>query len=46
MAEVNEVVGVDLGGTHLRAALVRNYKVVDYIKKDTPKDKPADKTGK
>jgi len=35
-----EVVAVDLGGTHLRAALVRNYKTVDYVKVNTPKTQP------
>ncbi len=37
MAGVSEVVAVDLGGTHLRTALVRNHKIVKYLKKGTPK---------
>lgn len=38
MAE-NKVVAVDLGGTNLRAALVKGEKVLRYIKKPTPKTK-------
>lgn len=33
-----EVIAVDLGGTNLRVALVRNNKVVRYVKKKTPKN--------
>jgi glucokinase len=32
-------IAIDLGGTHLRTALVRNNEVIKYIKKNTPKDK-------
>ncbi|MEM4625597.1 MAG: ROK family protein [Candidatus Pacearchaeota archaeon] len=34
-----EVIGVDLGGTNLRVALVKNNKIIRYIKKETPKTK-------
>ncbi len=34
-----EVIGVDLGGTNLRTALVRNNKIVFYQKRFTPKTK-------
>ncbi len=33
----HEVIAIDLGGTHLRTALVRNYKIIKYLKKGTPK---------
>jgi glucokinase len=33
----SEFIAVDLGGTHLRTALVRKYKIVKYLKKGTPK---------
>jgi glucokinase len=36
-----DIIAVDLGGTHLRTALVRNNQVVKYIRKDTPKEKKA-----
>jgi glucokinase len=36
-----DIIAVDLGGTHLRTALVRNNKVIKYIRKDTPKEKKA-----
>ncbi|OGJ21341.1 hypothetical protein A3K73_01195 [Candidatus Pacearchaeota archaeon RBG_13_36_9] len=36
-----DVIAIDLGGTHLRTALVRGHKVIRYIKKDTPKEKNA-----
>ncbi|MFH1308009.1 MAG: ROK family protein [archaeon] len=36
-----EVIALDLGGTNLRAALVKNGKIIKYIKKDTPKTKQA-----
>ncbi len=32
-------IAIDLGGTHLRTALVRNNKVIKYLRKDTPKEK-------
>jgi len=34
-----EVIGVDIGGTHLRTALVRNNKIIFYQKGFTPKTK-------
>ncbi len=34
-----DIIGVDLGGTHLRAAIVRNGRIFNYMKKDTPKNK-------
>lgn len=34
-----EIIAVDLGGTNLRVALVRNNKIIKYIKKRTPKEK-------
>lgn len=37
----NEVIAVDLGGTYLRVAVVRNNKVINYTKKKTPKEKNA-----
>lgn len=36
-----DIIAIDLGGTHLRTALVRSKKVVKYIKKETPKEKKA-----
>lgn len=33
-----EVIAIDLGGTNLRVALVKNNKIVKYVKKKTPKD--------
>jgi len=36
---MKEVITVDLGGTHLRFAHVRNGKVYDYLRKETPKNK-------
>lgn len=36
---MKEVIAVDLGGSNLRVALVRERKIVDYMKKETPKDK-------
>ena len=35
----NKIIAVDLGGTNLRVALVKNHKILKYIKKSTPKDK-------
>ncbi len=34
-----KVIGVDIGGTYLRVALVKNDKTFNYIKKRTPKNK-------
>ncbi|MDO8508291.1 MAG: ROK family protein [Nanoarchaeota archaeon] len=34
-----EVVGVDIGGTNLRAGLVRGEKILNFIRRPTPKDK-------
>ncbi|MCK5149622.1 ROK family protein [Candidatus Pacearchaeota archaeon] len=34
-----EVIAVDLGGTNLRVALVKNNKIIKYIKNKTPKEK-------
>jgi len=39
MAGNKEVIAVDLGGTNLRVALVRNNRILKYIKKKTPKEK-------
>ncbi|MBD3253136.1 ROK family protein [Candidatus Pacearchaeota archaeon] len=38
MIKKKRVIGVDLGGTNLRVALVENNKVVEYIKHRTPKN--------
>jgi len=35
----NKVIAVDLGGTHLRVAIVEKNKILDYIKKRTPNKK-------
>ena len=35
----NKIIAVDLGGTHLRVGVVKNNKILEYIKKDTPKTK-------
>jgi len=35
----NKVVAVDLGGTNLRAALVRDGNILNYVKRPTPKTK-------
>lgn len=35
--KTNTVVAVDLGGTNLRVSLVRNKKIIRYIKNNTPK---------
>tara|TARA_Y100000310_G_scaffold344591_1_gene458183 strand:- start:10424 stop:11245 length:822 start_codon:yes stop_codon:yes gene_type:complete len=32
-------IGIDLGGTYLRVALIRNNKILKYIKKKTPSEK-------
>jgi len=34
-----DVIAIDLGGTHLRTALVRNNKIIDIKKRDTAKSK-------
>lgn len=34
-----EIIAVDLGGTNLRVALLRDYKIIKYIKKKTPLNK-------
>jgi len=39
MAGNNEIIAVDLGGTNLRVALVKDNKIIRYIKKNTPKEK-------
>ena len=36
---MKEVIAIDLGGTHIRFSLVRNGKVHDYLRRDTPKNK-------
>jgi len=35
----DKIIAVDLGGTNLRVSLVRNNKILEYIKNKTPKDK-------
>ena len=35
----NKIIAVDLGGTHLRVGVVKNNKILQYIKKGTPKTK-------
>jgi len=35
----NKIIGVDLGGTNLRVALIKNNKVLKYIKEKTPNEK-------
>lgn len=32
-------IAIDIGGTNLRASLVENNKIIEYIKKNTPKNK-------
>ncbi|MEM0465351.1 MAG: ROK family protein [Candidatus Pacearchaeota archaeon] len=39
MKKNKKVIAVDLGGTNLRVSLVKNNKIVKYIKNDTPKTK-------
>jgi len=41
MAENKKVIGVDLGGTYLRVALLKDNKILKYIKKKTPKEKSS-----
>lgn len=36
---MSKVIGVDLGGTNLRTALISNHRILKYIKKRTPKNK-------
>jgi len=36
-----KIIGVDLGGTHLRTAIVKNNRILKYEKKRTPKNKNA-----
>ncbi len=36
-----KVIGVDLGGTHLRVSLIKGGKIIKYLKKETPKEKDA-----
>jgi len=36
--EGNKVIAVDLGGTNLRTAIVKNNKILKYEKKTTPKN--------
>jgi|TARA_Y100000310_G_scaffold91480_2_gene88854 predicted NBD/HSP70 family sugar kinase len=36
---MKEVIAIDLGGTHLRFAYVKNGKIYGYLKKETPKKK-------
>jgi glucokinase len=38
MAVQGKIIAIDLGGTHLRTALVENNKILKFIKKDTPKE--------
>lgn len=35
----NEIIAVDLGGTFLRVGLVKNNKIIKYVKKPTPHNK-------
>lgn len=39
MGENKEIIAIDLGGTNLRVALVKNNKIIKYLKKKTPKTK-------
>ena len=34
-----EVIAVDIGGTHIRFAIIKNNKIFNFIKKETPKNK-------
>jgi len=36
---MSKVIAIDLGGTNLRVALVKDNKILKYIKKKTPKNK-------
>ncbi len=35
----NKIIAIDLGGTNLRVALIKDNKILEYIKKSTPKTK-------
>lgn len=35
----DRLITVDLGGTHLRTAIIQNHKIIKYVKKKTPKDR-------
>ncbi len=37
----SKIIAVDLGGTFLRVGIVKNNKIIKYIKKETPKTKKA-----
>lgn len=39
--KMTKVIAVDLGGTNLRVALVKDNRILKYIKKKTPKNKEA-----
>ena len=34
-----KIIGIDLGGTNLRVALIENNKIIKYIKERTPNEK-------
>ncbi|MCH8945640.1 MAG: ROK family protein [Nanoarchaeota archaeon] len=38
-SQIKEVIVADIGGTHIRFARVKNNKIFDFIKKETPKNK-------
>ena len=38
---MKRVIGVDLGGTHLRVSLIQDNKIVKYLKKQTPQEPKA-----
>ena len=38
-SQIKEIIVMDIGGTHIRFARVKNNKISDFIKKDTPKNK-------
>lgn len=35
----SKIIGVDIGGTNLRVSLIENYKIKQYVKVKTPRDK-------
>lgn len=39
--KMSKIIAVDLGGTNLRVALLREGKILKYMKKNTPKEKNA-----
>ena len=41
MKKGGEVIAVDIGGTNLRAALVKNYQIINHIKDSTQQNKTA-----